>query len=209
MSARKILLLFAHPSQSRSEINLPLFKLANRHPQVTAVDLYAEYPDFKIDIDKEQQRLLEHDVVMFQFPLYWYSTPAILKEWQDLVLEYGFAYGQQGTALKGKYFICAVTAGGASNAYCEQGYNHFSIRSLLRPLEQTANLTLMHFLPPFALFGSRTAKEQGRLKNHKEDWVALFNYLIEADIKLESVHELSTINAFVREHFAQDKEAAL
>ena len=90
---RKILVLFAHPSQKRSEVNKPLFTQCLQHDDVTAIDLYREYPRFHIDIDKEQQRLIEHDVIIFMFPLYWYSTPAILKQWQDLVLEYGFAYG--------------------------------------------------------------------------------------------------------------------
>ena len=62
--------------------------------RVTLVDLYGEYPDYRIDIDREQQRLRDHDVVVFMFPLYWYSTPSMLKEWQDLVLEHGWAYGQ-------------------------------------------------------------------------------------------------------------------
>ena len=59
-----------------------------------------------------QQRgcgLLDHDVVLFQFPLFWYSTPSILKEWQDLVLEHGFAYGAEGDALDGKRMMIAVT----------------------------------------------------------------------------------------------------
>ncbi|MCV5747032.1 NAD(P)H-dependent oxidoreductase, partial [Escherichia coli] len=77
---------------------------------MTCVDLYGEYPRFNINIDREQQRLREHDVVIFQFPLYWYSTPAILKEWQDLVLEYGFAYGTEGTELQGKTMLCVLSA---------------------------------------------------------------------------------------------------
>ena len=57
-------------------------------------DLYEAYPDFLIDVEAEQALLLEHDVIVFQHPVYWYSSPAILKEWQDLVLEHGFAYGR-------------------------------------------------------------------------------------------------------------------
>ena len=90
-SQKKVLILFAHPSQNRSEINVPLFNASKGFDHVTTVDLYAEYPNFRIDIDKEQQRLRDHDVIVFMFPLYWYSTPSLLKEWQDLVLEYGCA----------------------------------------------------------------------------------------------------------------------
>ena len=107
---------------------------------VTFVDLYAEYPRFDIDVDQEQRRLEAADVVIFQHPLYWYSTPSILKEWQDLVLEHGFAYGPNGKALEGKLLFCAVTAGGSQDAYCAGGYNNFTLRELLRPVEQTAIL---------------------------------------------------------------------
>lgn len=112
MSKNRVLVLFAHPSQHRSEANKPLFEQAKRVDGVTCVDLYAEYPTFKINIDREQKRLLDHDIIIFQFPLYWYSTPAILKEWQDLVLEYGFAYGTDGNELQGKKLLCSITAGG-------------------------------------------------------------------------------------------------
>ena len=139
-ATRRILILFAHPSLDRSEVNYPMADAIHGLDGVTLVDLYAEYPDFQIDIDREQARLLAHDVIVFQHPLYWYSTPAILKEWQDLVLEHGFAYGSEGTALHGKVFFNALTAGGLEAAYCAEGYNHFTIRELLHPIEQTAML---------------------------------------------------------------------
>lgn len=176
---KKVLVLFAHPSQHRSEVNRPLFKAAQKIEGVTAIDLYGEYPTFNIDIGKEQSRLVEHDVIIFQFPLFWYSTPAILKEWQDLVLEYGFAYGSKGTALHGKVFLCALTAGGKEDAYQTEGYNHFTIGQLLQPLEQTASLTGMRYLPPFALFGSRTATEEGRIGEHVAEYETLLQALVD------------------------------
>ncbi len=69
MSKNKVLVIYAHPSQHRSEVNAPLFAAAQAVDGVTCVDLYAEYPQFDINIDKEQARLLEHDVIVFQFPL--------------------------------------------------------------------------------------------------------------------------------------------
>ena len=176
-SKNKILLLFAHPSLNRSEINSAMFQRASSLDFVTCVDLYRQYPTFKIDIDKEQQQLLDHDVIIFQFPFYWYSTPSILKEWQDLVLEHGFAYGENGTALHGKVFLCAVSAGGNMDAYSKEGCNHYYLNDLLLPLKQTANLTGMHYLPPFALFGSRTAKEENRLTPHLDNWQKLLTCL--------------------------------
>jgi putative NADPH-quinone reductase len=193
----KILILFAHPSQHRSEINLPLIKASSSVEHVTVVDLYAEYPDYCIDIDREQQRLREHDVIVFMFPLYWYSTPAILKEWQDLVLEYGFAYGHDGTALHGKTLFCAITAGGTENAYETNGYNHYSIRELLRPIEQTATLCGISYLPPYALFGSRTALEDGKLEEHIENWQQILICLQQNRIDLDQAAQADKLNECV------------
>ncbi|MEZ9863802.1 NAD(P)H-dependent oxidoreductase [Vibrio breoganii] len=179
MTSKRVLLLFAHPSQSRSEVNIALFKAAKKISGITCVDLYSEYPRYDIDIEREQQRLLDHDVIIFQFPLYWYSTPSILKEWQDLVLEYGFAYGHEGTAIQGKQFFCAITAGGKEDAYQTDGYNHYTIRELLHPIEQTAALTGLNYWAPFVLFGSRTALEEGRVDEHVKSWKQLLEALVE------------------------------
>lgn len=161
---------------------------------VTLVDLYAEYPTFEVDVDREQERLLAHDVICFQHPLYWYSTPALLKEWQDLVLEHGFAYGSDGTALAGKLFFVALSAGGPEAAYCAQGYNHFTIRELLQPLEQTAALCGMIYLPPFTLFGARTAVEDGRLATHLADWTRLLQALREHRLDLARARSRLRLN---------------
>ena len=191
---RRILVLLAHPSLDRSEANRPLADAVAGIEGVTLVDLYAEYPDFQIDIDREQQRLLAHDVIVFQHPLYWYSTPAILKEWQDLVLEHGFAYGSKGTALHGKIFFNALTAGGAEAAYCAEGYNHFTIRELLHPLEQTAGLCGMTYLPPFALFGSRTAVDDGTLGGHVADWKRVLEGLRDDRLDIAAAQRRPTLN---------------
>lgn len=174
---RRILVLLAHPSLGRSEVNRPMADAVRGVDGITLVDLYGEYPSFQIDIDREQKRLLAHDVVVFQHPLYWYSTPAILKEWQDLVLEHGFAYGSDGTALHGKILFNALTAGGLEAAYRSEGYNHFTIRELLHPIEQTAALCGMIYLPPFALFGARTAIDEGRVEQHIDAWVCMLEAL--------------------------------
>lgn len=173
---------------------MPLFDASEGHDHVTLVDLYREYPDYRIDIEREQQRLRDHDVIVFMFPLYWYSTPSILKEWQDLVLEYGFAYGSEGTQLHGKVFLCALSAGGSAQAYRAEGYNHFSVRELLQPLEQTANLTGMRYLPPFALFASRTAVEEDRLHLHLAQWQTLLDALVEDRVDWTRAAMLPTLN---------------
>lgn len=191
---RRILVLFAHPALDRSEVNKPLARATRRMEDVTFIDLYAEYPTLDIDVDREQARLLAHDVIVFMFPMYWYSTPAILKEWQDLVLEYGFAYGSGGTALYGKVFLCAITTGGHEEAYSVDGYNNFTIRQMLTPLEQTAELCGMIYLPPFALHGARRAADEGRVGPHVAEWRRLVESLRTDRIDYGAAERLERIN---------------
>lgn len=148
---RKILVLFAHPAYERSRVNRRLARVAREAPSVTFHDLYEAYPDLVIDVDREQKLLTEHDVILFQHPFFWYSCPAIVKEWTDQVLEHGWAYGKSGTALTGKLMMLAITTGGGSDAYRREGYNRFTIRQFLTPQEQTARLCRMKFLAPFVV----------------------------------------------------------
>lgn len=148
-AARRVLVLFAHPALQKSRANITLVGAVKSLPGVTFHDLYETYPEFDIDVDREQRQLLDHDVIVFQHPFYWYSCPSLLKEWMDLVLEFGFAYGNGGTKLAGKALLSAVTTGGAESAYSRTGHNYFSISELLTPFEQTARLCGMRWLPPF------------------------------------------------------------
>lgn len=175
-------------------MSVPLMRSSAEIEHVTVVDLYREYPNFRININKEQQRLQEHDIIIFMFPLYWYSTPAILKEWQDLVLEYGFAYGTDGNALHGKIFFCSITAGGPEKAYRADGYNHFTLGELLQPLEQTASFTGMMYLPPYVLFSSHSAVEEGRIQDHITHWQQLLKACVENRVDPIIAKNLSILN---------------
>ncbi len=192
---RKVLVLFAHPGQRYSKANLQLAKVACGIEGVTFVDLYAEYPRFKINVALEQQRLLDHDVIVFQFPLFWYSTPALLKEWQDLVLEYGFAYGEGGDRIAGKLFVPVVTVGGPREYYREGGRNNFPLHELLRPLQQTANLCGLRFVPPYALYAALKAPGDDRLDRHGDGYDRLLCALRDDTLDLELAATLETLSA--------------
>ena len=150
----RMLLVLAHPAMERSRANKAMAEAVQGAPGVTTLDLYETYPDFAIDVRAEQKRLVGHDALVVQFPMYWYSTPALLKEWFDLVWLHGFAYGRGGTALKGKKMIVACSTGGDEAAYHSDGANRFSVEEFLRPLEQTAALCGMEWLAPFVLHAS-------------------------------------------------------
>jgi glutathione-regulated potassium-efflux system ancillary protein KefG len=151
----KILVLFAHPKRQASVVQRAMLRSIEGLDGVTIADLYAEYPDLDIDVAREQQRLLDHDLIVLQHPFYWYSSPAILKEWQDLVLENGWAYGPGGTRLAGRFLMSAVSAGGSEAAYRNEGRNRFSIMELLAPFNQTAYLCSMAYLTPFVIYAGR------------------------------------------------------
>ena len=180
------LVLFAHPRTDRSEVNRHLVAAARAVDGVTVVDLYAEYPSFDIDVDREQERLIEHDVVVLQHPLYWYSAPSILKEWQDLVLEHGFAYGHEGHALDGKVALNAVTCGAHRDAYTAAGALGIELRDLLAPFEKTFLLCRMRYLAPFALYGAGRAEEEGRIETHVRDYAALLEALVDDRVDLDA-----------------------
>lgn len=154
----RVLVLFAHPALHRSRMNLAMMEAVRDLEGVTFHDLYEIYPDLHIDVATEQELLLKHDAIVWQHPFYWYSAPALLKEWMDVVLEYGFAYGDEGRALHGKKVMSVLTTGGPAEAYRADGYNRFTMRELLAPIEQTANLCGMEYLEPFILHGVNLLK---------------------------------------------------
>ena len=145
----QVVVISGHPDLEQSHTNTVVLEQLN-----TALDsvdvrcLDTLYPDYQVDIEAEQLALLDADVIVLQFPLYWYSVPALLKKWIDDVLAYNFAYGAEGDKLRGKALILSFTVGGPEEAYTPLGYNHFSIAQLMYPIQQTAYLAGMDYQKP-------------------------------------------------------------
>ena len=125
-------------------------------------------------------------MVVLQHPLYWYSSPAILKEWQDLVLEHGFAYGHDGHALDGKVALNAVTCGAPRDAYTADGPLGIELRALLAPFEKTFHLCRMRYLAPFALFRAGHAVDDGRVESHVRAYEELLDALVDDRLDLDA-----------------------
>ncbi len=153
----RVLILFAHPAYHRSRANRALVEAVRELEGVTFHDLYEAYPDLMVDVPREQKLLESHDVVVFQHPFYWYSAPALVKEWLDLVLTHGWAYGEGGTALAGKSWLVAITSGGSESSYAAAGGNRWTVGEFLRPFEATAQLCNMRWRPPFVFHQSHLA----------------------------------------------------
>lgn len=136
---KKATVILAHPRFEQSYANKEIIRqIDSQIPNADIRDVSRMYPDFQIDIAAEQKALEESDVIVFQFPWWWYSSPAILKHYLDEVLQFGWAYGPNSNALVGKHLIISTTAGGGDSFYKPGGANHFYIDSLLAPFEETA-----------------------------------------------------------------------
>lgn len=190
--SRKILVLFGHPAIQKSRVNRQLAQAAREVAGVTFHDLYEAYPDLAIDVKTEQELLLAHDVIVFQHPFYWYSAPAIFKEWNDLVLEYGFAYGPGGEKLENKAWLNVITTGGPEDAYNAEGYNRFTIRQLLAPMDQTAYLCGMHFLPPFSVHGTLDLHPIKDIPGYARAYARLLEGLRDSSLPLAEIAGWST-----------------
>lgn len=166
--ARQALIVFSHPYSHFSRINVRLLDSVATLPGVKVQALYELYPDFVIDVPREQTLLQESDIIIFQHPFYWYSCPPLMKEWIDSVLQKGFAYGSNGGALHGKKCLSCITSGGTADAYSSGGSNRFTMQEFLRPFEQTAYLCGMEYLPPFVVHGSYQISDEALLEHCTE-----------------------------------------
>jgi glutathione-regulated potassium-efflux system ancillary protein KefG len=190
----RVLILFAHPALHKSRINRHLIASVQGLDNVTINDLYEEYPTFDINVQREQELLLAHDIIVFQHPFYWYSSPAILKEWEDLVLEYGFAYGAGGTKLHGKLFLTAITTGAPREAYRRMGFNFFTIRELLAPFEQSAKFCGMRYLPPFVVHGALRYKEEREIVAYGQAYRHVIEGLRDGIFDLDEIEKFERMN---------------
>jgi len=189
----RILILFAHPALQKSRVNRELIHAVQDLPGVTFHDLYEDYPELDIDVPHEQKLLEAHDLIVFQHPMFWFSAPAILKEWQDLVLEHGWAFGHEGTALHGKRLLSAISTGGREEAYQKDGFNRFTIGELLAPTGQIAHLCGMEYLPPFVVHGTHLMTSE-QIEGHAADYRRAIEALRDGRLDLEAARKFPRLN---------------
>lgn len=156
----KILVVVSHPDLANSVVNKRWIEELKKEDDIKIRNLDELYPNRHIDIEVEKKYLEEAERVVFQFPFYWYNMPGIMRDYFDKVLEFKWAYGPNGEALKGKEFLVAISVGAPQYSYQGGSYNNFTITELLRPLEATANAIQMIYLPYFAVFDTPRLKEE-------------------------------------------------
>lgn len=151
----KTLIILAHPNINDSKVNKRWREELLRHSdEITVHELYKEYPDWKIDVEQEQQMLESYDTVIFQFPLYWYNCPPLFKKWMDDVFTYGWAYGSKGKKLKGKKIGVAISIGSKEDEYQPTGLISYTVDEIITPFKATVKYVGATILPHFAVFGT-------------------------------------------------------
>lgn len=150
---KKTLIIVCHPNIQDSTINKAFMQTLKNHQQFTIHHLDTVYPDGQINIEKEQALVEAHDHLVFQFPIYWFNCPPLLKHWLDQVLSYGWAYGRQGIKLKNKKIGIAVSTGIREQDYYAQGRYHHSLEEILRPFEMTIDYVGGQYQSFFAAYG--------------------------------------------------------
>ncbi|ASS64995.1 MULTISPECIES: NAD(P)H-dependent oxidoreductase [unclassified Paenibacillus] len=134
----KTLVVVTHPGIDTSVVNRRWMEELRKYPdRYTVHELYKVYPDGVIQVDKEQELIEAHGHLVLQFPIYWFSSPPLLKKWLDEVLTYGWAYGSKGDKLRNRKTALAVTAGGNELDYSEEGKSRYGLDRILSPFDVT------------------------------------------------------------------------
>ena len=168
----KSLIILAHPCIKESRVNKRWKQEIVQYPdEIVIHELYKEYPDWNIDVESEQRLLEAHNHIIFQFPLYWYSYPPLLKKWLDDVFTHGWAYGSKGNKLIGKKFGIALSIGDKKENYLPTGSVSFTVDEVITPFKASVNNIGAIALPYFAVFGSSFQASDEEINQSAKDYI--------------------------------------
>ncbi len=119
----------------------------------------AEQGRLPADVQRHLQLLQAADLVILQFPLWWFAAPAILKGWLDRVLVYGPMYNSRRRhehgAMRGKRALPSVTTGSSARA-CGMDGREGDTRLLLWPLMYSLRYVGFDVMEPHVVHGVRS-----------------------------------------------------
>lgn len=161
----KTLVIIIHPDMESSVINKRWVEELNKYPHKYYLhQLHQVYPDEKIDVLAEQKLIEQYDKIVFQFPLYWFSSPPLLKKWFDVVLTYGWAYGSKsGYKVGGKKIALAMSVGIDEDEYEPTGKYKYTLEELTRHFELTFEYIKADYKMFFAYYGIE--------RNSSREWI--------------------------------------
>lgn len=143
---KNITLISGHTDLKNSVANKTIIETLHKQlPEVDIAKLDELYPDFKIDAKTEQERLLKADVIVLQFPIFWYSAPSLLERWMEETFLHGFSHGSTGDKLKGKKLVLSYTTGAPAEMYSHDGAMGHTMDEFLVSFRTTCNFTQMEY----------------------------------------------------------------
>lgn len=176
--ADRILTKLGHSVQISDLYSIGFNPVSDRHNFTTVKDpdffrlqteeVYAtEVGGFAPDLETELQKIEWCDLMIWQFPLWWFGLPAILKGWVDRTFAKGRTYGNgryETGKFKGKRALLSLTTGGANSHYEKGGWNG-DIHSVLRPIQRgILQFTGFSVLSPHIVYGPAHLDLVGRIK---------------------------------------------
>lgn len=171
------LVIIAHPNLANSRVNHRWKEELLQYPDdITVHELYQQYPNWDIDVQREQSLLTAYSHIILQFPFYWYSYPPLLKKWIDDVFAYGWAYGSKGDKLKGKMFGLAMSIGDKKMNYMPSGSVSYTVDELITPFKASLRHVGAVALPYFAIFEASYQVSDEEINQSAKQYI---NYILE------------------------------
>ncbi|MBP2100722.1 NAD(P)H-dependent oxidoreductase [Enterococcus rivorum] len=168
----KTLVIVAHPNMKESRINSRrVQELKKYSDQFTIHEIYEAYPDEEIDVKKEQQLIESHDKLVFQFPIYWFNCPPLMKKWFDEVFTYGWAYGSKGDKLVNKKIALAVSSGIGEKDFSVEGRYHYTLEEILVPFKTIVNYCKADYQGFIPFYGAEEELTEEKIESSLETYI--------------------------------------
>lgn len=174
----KKLVIVAHPIIKNSKVNKRWIEELNKYPdEIVVHELYSRYPNGEFDIKYEQTMLEKYDTIIFQFPIYWFNCPPLLKKWFDDIFTYGWAYGSSGNMLANKKIAFAVSAGSKKVDFSKTGKYSVTLEDILLPFKLTTFYIKAIYCSFFAFYGAEDNVNLDQLNISAQEYVKFIQKL--------------------------------
>jgi putative NADPH-quinone reductase len=178
-SNMKTLVIVIHPDIQNSSVNKRWIQELSKHPdRYTVHQLYQKYPDEKLDVSFEQNLIEQYDKIVFQFPYYWFNSPALFKKWMDQVMTHGWAYGSKsGYKFAGKKVALAISLGVDEQELGAGAIYKYTLAELTRPYELSFEYVRADYRPFFAYYGIEYNSSQEYIEKSVQPYLDFLNAL--------------------------------
>ncbi len=175
---KNILIVSGHTDLTNSVANKKILEELSKRLPNAKIDYLSElYPNYIINVEEEQKKLLKADIIVLQYPLFWYSMPSLLERWMEETFKHGFSHGSTGDKLKGKKIIVSLTTGAPEESYS-------NIDDFLNPIKAICKLCQMEYTSSIVTYGvsyqirNNKGKEiEEKAVNHADRLIAIINNL--------------------------------